>query len=97
MLVKIDEPKFSKVYVEWEDSSSHSTGFGGWTPIRDVIETMEEHSTFKCFTIGWLVHEDEKSITVAHTVAPVNNSVNEPMTIPKSAILDRKDFDSEGD
>lgn len=67
-------------YIQWVDSSSSA---GTWT--------MKEHLDGKlgiCETVGWLVKESKKTITVVSSIAP--HEYGGDMTIPKVAIVKRK-------
>jgi hypothetical protein len=44
------------VLVEWVDSGEGR----GWTPIEDIVR-----EPMVCRSVGWLIHETEKGITVA--------------------------------
>lgn len=72
------------VYVEWVDSMAIS----GWFSPRIVAE---EAGGLRCETLGFLVHEDEESVTVSSSVSltPKGDGINsssDPMSIPRCAI-----------
>lgn len=69
------------VYVKWEDS--HVNG-GVWVQSSDVKAWI---NTIK--TVGFLVAEDKKTITIASSVAKEGDWAG-VMKIPKSCVLERK-------
>lgn len=69
-------------YVEWIDP--HSCDEGTWMEIKDVKKTLA-----KCRSVGWVILEDEDSITLANHLSN-NDMVDGLLTIPKSLITKRK-------
>jgi len=67
-----------KIYIEWIDSA----GYSGWVDDCDFSPLL-----IKSF--GFLLNEDDTSITIASHVAE-NDTYYAPMTIPKVAIIKRK-------
>lgn len=65
------------VRVEWVDS----TGENGW----QFVNQLEEGS-LKAVSVGFLISETKKSVTIASSFHAGCNQVNAPMTIPKVAI-----------
>jgi hypothetical protein len=67
-----------KVYhIEWLDSET----LEGWTALSDVeAELSVTH------TIGFLIHESNEFLLVAHSYDPGTESTNGLITIPKAAI-----------
>lgn len=76
--------KYPLVYIEWEDS----VGCGnGWRFLDDELKNFE---TVVCYTVGWLVGEDERCKFIAPHIAPETKATVDQIagtkTIPKSAI-----------
>lgn len=69
--------KRSLLLVEWVDS----LGGGGWVG----PETFKAEVS-QCVSIGMLVHQDKKSITVAGTFSE-RGGWCDPITIPKCSII----------
>lgn len=66
------------VYVKWVDAHSES----GWIKHEETADIVE------CESIGFVVRETEKSITLAVTVH--EKECNSTIAIPKAWILKRK-------
>lgn len=70
------------IYVKWEDA----VGADGWTNMdyvqRQALTTIE--------TVGFLVKETDKFLTVIHSVDEENSNSGAWMTIPKTQIKKRK-------
>lgn len=71
------------VYVEWIDSSHGS----GWTSAEDAVRGARY---FTCATVGFLLIEDDKHLTLAQTHTDDNKQVDGLLSIPKVAISKRK-------
>ena len=74
-------------YIEWVDSTEHS---GGWreVPPDSYVDDIEMQSA------GFVVSETERTVTITQAVSNykspnVQQTVNSPFVIPKSAILKR--------
>ena len=65
------------VYVEWIDSSSNH----GWCDAGDAAV-----HDLRCVSIGFLIAENDASITVAASQCVPTGSVDAPITIPLVAI-----------
>ena len=80
--------KGTVVYVRWVDSTSRT----GWQYLPDF--RRDRRDALLCVTIGFLVREDEETISVSATLAFHDgpgveaDGVHGPMTIPRCAILD---------
>ena len=74
--------RFKRVYVLWIDSCSPSDS--SWHKASEL-----SLSPLKCDTLGWLVHEDKQSISVASCVME-NGALYGVITIPKCSILKRR-------
>lgn len=69
------------IWVEWRDS----TFLAGWHPApadETIISTIE--------TVGYLIHEDQQQIEVAHSGMVGRGEFGGILAIPKSAIVQRK-------
>lgn len=64
------------VYLRWVDSCHHL----GWTDLDEI-----RHDALELETIGWLIHADEKTVTVSSTVG--DEQAHCPLKIPRAAIL----------
>ena len=86
----ISEVLKSLVYIEWVDSSVKHSG-GSW------IDVSKAHATdLTCRSVGFIVEEDDDSITIAGHVAFDVDCVSGNMTIPKVAIKKRRKFSIKG-
>lgn len=68
------------VLVEWDDAHQHE----GW---HDIDDRIEENSFFRCETVGWLVHEDERKVVIATSVAESRMSVRIESDISLSSVI----------
>ena len=67
------------VQVSWWDASSNDR----WRKRSDV----KNDERFVCYTVGWLVHENKTSITVASTISPLDEeTLSMTMNIPRGCI-----------
>ena len=82
--------KYKLVYVLWEDAR----GIGSsWRSIENVIEELTNESTWMVHQVGWIIHEDKKSIVMAASIddrEEVGKFVAEGIRIPKVNIRKRK-------
>lgn len=70
-------------WLKWVDSA----GVDGW-----VHRTSVTHGTHVCFSVGWIVDEDDEAITLAGHVSCDRGraqSFSGMISIPKLAILER--------
>lgn len=67
------------IEVDWIDS----TGFSGWQPVDRA-----GYSAGEMKSIGFLIHEDKKSITISASMGI--GLCDSPISIPKCAILKRR-------
>ena len=75
------------IYIEWVDSIS-TTG-NVWV----TTDSIKRQGIDRCTTIGFVVHEDKESVTVANSFdgqAFERQHVSGDMTIPKCAIRKRR-------
>lgn len=72
--------KLKPLFIVWDDSCAYP----GWTPIEDFGPRPA-----LCISVGFLVHEDKRSVTITNALTEFND-VNDPLTIPKSAILKKQ-------
>lgn len=70
------------VYIEWTDSVS--VGGNVWTSMES-IDNIQLHT---CYSVGFLLKEDDKSITIAGHMG--GTQVSGDLTIPKVSITKRK-------
>lgn len=73
-----------------------------WTPIRiewtDAVRVEEgwhqprSHETEGCVTVGMLVEETKKAVTVALSRDPVSGDVCSTITIPRNAIAEMREL-----
>lgn len=82
MKKKIKTKNLSIVYVKWIDAS-HADG-EGWKLIKDYKPQYDPVES-----VGFLVHEDERSITLA--VSVYEEHYGSEMLIPKGMIIHRED------
>lgn len=68
-------------WIQWLDSQ----GGGGWQSPADIRRCLTIES------IGYLVGEDEHSVTLTTSVAQDSAAVIDPITIPKCAIVERQE------
>ncbi len=72
--------KYPLEYIEWVDH--HATG--GWTEEGDL-----DHAPTLCKSIGWLLKEDNKAVTLAASISPPR-TVGNTQYILKNCILKRR-------
>ena len=72
------------LYVEWDDASSHDNT---WAQ-RGMYESHNEPDG--CQSVGWLIAENDKAITLCASRSTQNNQLCGDMIIPKSAIRKRR-------
>ena len=84
------ESTYPVVWVEWVDSFS---GRNGWEDIDAVVEAMDTGSGNEIVSVGLLIHENDKWLTLTSSVAlgsaTVTSQCDNPMTIPKCCIKKR--------
>lgn len=79
--MKMCKQPHKAVYLEWVDS----TAMGGvW------IDHEKKPAAPDCHTLGWIIHEDSKTITVAAHTSVSTTSCAGALTIPKCAIKKRR-------
>jgi hypothetical protein len=69
------------VYLEWLDSESDH----GW---HETARVQEKRVLLAVRSVGFLICEDGESVTITTSVSP--HEVNDPLTIPKVAIVKRR-------
>ncbi len=78
--------KYKPIYIEWLDSFGCT---GKWEDIEDY-----KSQPLICKTIGFIVFEDNKVISIASNIAEETeltfNQANGIMSIPKVSIVKRK-------
>jgi len=74
-------------YIEWIDSFGCSSGWSEIQPIETVLI---------CMSVGFVVSENDKTISLANSVAyeteDTKEQANGIMTIPKVSIISRKEL-----
>lgn len=82
--------RYQAVAVTWADSVAFGAGGSPWAPLDDVLERAGDPAALECTSIGHLIHEDERSLTLALSVAVVSDDgsvdVGGALTIPRCAI-----------
>ena len=68
------------VVLEWMDAC----GKHGWTDVKDAA------SITRIVSVGLLVKETKKAITISTSYSPQFGQVDSPMTIPRTAIKKMK-------
>lgn len=76
--MKLDKEHLKIAEVHWIDSISGT----GWT----LTEDYERDNVVDCFTIGILIDDGEKSVTLAQNLGFEPEQVCNTMTIPRCAI-----------
>lgn len=71
-----------RIWIKWLDSVGPERY---WNHLDDW-----DHKPSKITTVGWLVHEDKKSVTISSSVSS-SGCQGGTLTIPKFAITKRKD------
>src|SRR6476660_1318824 len=76
------------IYIRWLDSVRHEDG---WSTQDEWIETAR-HDTMLHHSIGFLIHEDENCLVLAHSLSHDTEPYSAVgiMQIPMSAVLKRK-------
>ena len=74
------EHKDRIVEIEWIDSC---TGPDGWSFIEDNVPMLP----MSIKTVGIIIDENEKSITVAHSITQSRKQISGYITIPKVSIV----------
>ena len=79
--------KYRIEYIEWIDSFGCSSGWSEIKPIETVLI---------CVSVGFVVSENDKTISLANSVAyeteDTKEQANGIMTIPKVSIISRKEL-----
>ena len=69
--------------VHWLDS----TGWNRWQDAADFVETEIPNDNMTCESIGWIIHEDDDSISIAGS-RTAHDQIDGVIRIPKAAIVD---------
>ncbi len=78
--------------IVWEDAA----GWSRWMDVDDFIEEEPHRSQLLNESVGWFVHEDEVSITVAPHRSD-QNAIDGIMRIPKRCIREQVELDDSTD
>ena len=76
------DPRGPLIVVHWLDSMSHGS-------VWSDADAAGCHGSLLCESIGWLMREDDDTLTLASHYGHGANCVSGDMTIPKVAIVDR--------
>jgi hypothetical protein len=78
--------------IAWIDSATHSDG--AWLPLSDVVNRVVVQGALRCFSAGYVLHEDETTLTISHSWSPDEQGrpdrVADALTIPKVSIVSRE-------
>ena len=85
LINKQDIRKTKKVYVEWIDSCA----LGGWR-YADALEG-DKSTPSKIVSIGFLVDESKTHVLITTSISE-SGSVMDALSIPKCAILKKKEL-----
>lgn len=80
------------VEVEWIDSSGFSGG-AAWQSKEDVIRQAGDEETMSCWSVGYVVCEDERQVTLTLGHNGEGGMVMDPTMIPRVAILSMRRLD----
>ncbi len=78
--------KETAVFIIFDDPATD--GDRVWRSRADIREADD----LKCWAVQFLIREDEKYLTLAPTVSEDGDQVAGAWTLPKGAILFRKDY-----
>lgn len=70
------------IYIKWLDSWTR----GGWHD-QEKYEEKESRRAHPCESVGFLLSENEKVISIAGSISDVNTTCGEVITIPKVNIV----------
>lgn len=74
------------VEVEWLDSSGFKGG-ESWQDKEEVIRQAQSEAGCKCWSAGYVVHEDERAITLTLGHNGEDGMVMDPTIIPRCAVV----------
>jgi hypothetical protein len=72
--------------VEWVDSSGFSGG-ETWQDKADVIRQAKTDEGCLCWSVGYVVYEDDRAITLTLSHNGKDGMVMDPTIIPRRSIL----------
>lgn len=76
-----------RVEFDWVDSAAHQ---GPWDEHDAIVANVERVGALNCHTVGYLIHEDDDTVTIAQSVTYDLNRLSllgHAMTIPRVAIV----------
>lgn len=76
------KPDYTPVVIEWQDPTS----VGGWIWKDKLASEFKKHPVM-CYTVGWIVKENEEKIMVAGSIMVGRAQYGELFIIPKSCII----------
>lgn len=81
------------VEIEWMDSSGLPGG-AAWQAKEDVIRQASDESMMSCWSVGYVVCEDERQVTLTlgHN-GEEGGMVMDPTVIPRVAIVKMRSLD----
>lgn len=82
------EQWYHLVLIHWVDSSSRR---GVWNPIEEL---QQGAVNLACVSVGFVLHEDTKNITLAAHITP--QQAGGDLTIPQCAITRRQTIGTKG-
>lgn len=85
MITNMEKEK-TILLVKWVDSASSSC----WQPLEDV-----DYTPIICTSVGFLIHEDDNSITLALNYGSNPQQVSNITTIPKCSIKECVEYGKE--
>ena len=68
--------------IHWLDS----TGWNRWQDVDDFLKTEIPDDNMTCESIGWIIHEDDDSISIAGS-RTAHDQIDGVIRIPKVAIV----------
>ena len=78
-------PGTKLLWILWADS----VGWGHWQDAEKFVKEEVPKDDMRCESVGWVVHEDKESISLApHRSA--NNNIDGTLRIPKCSILKKR-------
>ncbi len=79
------------VEVVWVDSSGFSGG-ETWQDKEDVVRQAQEREICSCWSVGYVVYEDDRAITLTLGHNGKDGMVMDPTIIPKVAVVEIREL-----